>query len=1073
MSLESVFKLSVIMNLVDNLTKPMSGAVSTASSAASKLESVGKTFGTVAKAGAVMQSMGAQIVDAVMSPVEATFETRRALGELASLGIEDLDTLESAARSFSDQWAGTTKADFITAAYDIKSGIASLSDEGVAEYTSLAGLTAKATKSTIGEMTDLFATGYGIYKGFYGDLSDIEFGEMFSAGIGRAVQAYKTNGSEMASAIRTLGGSATTAQVPLEEQLSVLGMLQATMSGSEAGTKYKAFLRSATKGGEALGLSFTDANNQLLSMPEILDTLRGKFGDTMDAAEKMELQKAFGDTEAVALIDLLYSKTGELQDGILDMYDALGSGTDVATEMANAINETEPEKYERLQQRIQNVKESIGTALLPTVNTLLEKGEKVLSTVGQWIEKNQGLVRVIMLVVLGLGGFLAVGGTVLALVGGVGLVVTKAVSAFNMLRTGFSLVKVALSPLITTVWSFTAALLANPVTWIVIGIVALVAALVLLYKKCEGFRNIVNKAIAGVVTIAQKAWSKISAPFIKAWNVIKGIWEKVTGFFKGIFGGIGDDSSLSGAGSKITGVFGKAWSGVKGFFSGAASKISGWFSGITLPSGESLSEFASTAWSNITGFFSGAASKISGWFEGINLPSAEDISNFASTAWSNITGFFEGAATKISGWFEGINLPSAEDISNFASTAWSNITGFFEGAATKISGWFEGINLPTADDISNFASTAWTNISTALSGAGEKISGFFDGINISEKVEAVSSWAAGAWQDIKDAFSADGSVSQWFQTTFSDVGTTISNAVGDVANWASEAWEGVKSAASSVGGWFANLFGWGSEDDSAAATMESNASSAGMAEKQALIAAFEGSDTDIAAIFENMVTLSDASFQLLAMSAETTSTSILTAITNAMDSAVAAVQTAVATMQAAMNFTWSLPHLKVPHVNVSGAFSLEPPSAPSFSVSWYKQGGILTQPTIFGARGNTLLAGGEAGPEAVLPLSALWERLGRFIHTEMDEDAPTVRREAVRPVVVSTAPGQSEGGGESGSSGSGSSGRGVVIQQLVLQTDLKKIKDLKMLLALLQEIEQYTNGNGDEDPDDGLAPMPA
>ena len=1036
MSLESVFKLSVIMNLVDNLTKPMSGAVSTASSAASKLESVGKTFGTVAKAGAVMQSMGAQIVDAVMSPVEATFETRRALGELASLGIEDLDTLESAARSFSDQWAGTTKADFITAAYDIKSGIASLSDEGVAEYTSLAGLTAKATKSTIGEMTDLFATGYGIYKGFYGDLSDIEFGEMFSAGIGRAVQAYKTNGSEMASAIRTLGGSATTAQVPLEEQLSVLGMLQATMSGSEAGTKYKAFLRSATKGGEALGLSFTDANNQLLSMPEILDTLRGKFGDTMDAAEKMELQKAFGDTEAVALIDLLYSKTGELQDGILDMYDALGSGTGVATEMANAINETEPERYERLQQRIQNVKESIGTALLPTVNTLLEKGEKVLSTVGQWIEKNQGLVRVIMLVVLGLGGFLAVGGTVLALVGGVGLVVTKAVSAFNMLRTGFSLVKVALSPLITTVWSFTAALLANPVTWIVIGIVALAAALVLLYKKCEGFRNIVNKAIAGVVTIAQKAWSKISAPFIKAWNVIKGIWEKVTGFFKGIFGGIGDDSSLSGAGSKITGVFGKAWSGVKGFFSGAASKISGWFSGITLPSGESLSEFASTAWSNITGFFSGAASKISGWFEGINLPSAEDISNFASTAWSNIT-------------------------------------GFFEGAATKISGWFEGINLPTAEDISNFASTAWTNITTALSGAGEKISGFFDGINISEKVEAASSWAAGAWQDIKDAFSADGSVSQWFQTTFSDVGTTISNAVGDVASWASEAWEGVKSAASSVGGWFANLFGWGSEDDSAAATMESNASSAGMAEKQALIAAFEGSDTDIAAIFESMVTLSDASFQLLAMSAETTSTSILTAITNAMDSAVAAVQTAVATMQAAMNFTWSLPHLKVPHVNVSGAFSLEPPSAPNFSVSWYKQGGILTQPTIFGARGNTLLAGGEAGPEAVLPLSALWERLGRFIHTEMDEDAPTVRREAVRPVVVSTAPGQSEGGGESSSSGSGSSGRGVVIQQLVLQTDLKKIKDLKMLLALLQEIEQYTNGNGDEDPDDGLAPMPA
>ena len=86
-----------------------------------------------------MQETGSQIVNAVLAPVEATFETRRALGELASLGVRDLEAVENAARSFSDQWAGTSKADFISAAYDIKSGIASLSDEGVAEFTSLAG----------------------------------------------------------------------------------------------------------------------------------------------------------------------------------------------------------------------------------------------------------------------------------------------------------------------------------------------------------------------------------------------------------------------------------------------------------------------------------------------------------------------------------------------------------------------------------------------------------------------------------------------------------------------------------------------------------------------------------------------------------------------------------------------------------------------------------------------------------------------------------------------------------------------------------------------------------------------
>lgn len=124
------------------------------------------------------------------------------------------------------------------------------------------------------------------------------------------------------------------------------------------------------------------------------------------------------------------------------------------------------------------------------------KGEQVLTKVGTWIEQHQELVRVIMIVVLALGGFLTIGGTLITVISGVGLVITKSIGAFKMLKAGFLLAKGALAPLISSVWSFTAALLANPVTWIVIGIVALIAALVLLYNKCEWFRNGVN-AILG------------------------------------------------------------------------------------------------------------------------------------------------------------------------------------------------------------------------------------------------------------------------------------------------------------------------------------------------------------------------------------------------------------------------------------------------------------------------------------------------------------------------------------------------------------------------------------------------
>ena len=641
MSLESVFKLSLVMNMVDNLSGPMASIASRVGADVSKMDALGATFGSVAKSGAVMQEMGSQITGAVLAPVEATFETRRAIGELASLGVKDLGAIEDAARDFSDQWAGTTKADFISAAYDIKSGIASLSDEGVADYTALAGLTAKATKSTIGEMTSLFATGYGIYKGYYDDLTDLEFGEMFSAGIARSVQQFKTDGSQMASAIQTLGASATTSNVPLEEQLSILGMLQATMSGSEAGTKYKAFLRSATKGGEALGLSFTDANNQLLSMPEILDLLRGKFGETMDAAEKMELQKAFGDTEAVALIDLLYSKTDDLQGNILDMYDALGSGTGVATEMANAINETEPERFERLTQRIQNVKESIGNSLLPTVNDLMSAGETVLTKVGSWIEENQELVRVIMLVVLAIGGFLTIAGTVAAVVGGVGLVITKAVSAFKILKAGFGIARAALSPLIGSVWSFTAALLANPVTWVVIGIVALIAAIVLLYNKCEWFRNLVNN-------ILNFFREKLGAAFETAKAIFSGIGNVIGSVMGAARDTVAEKldnmrSAYESHGGGIRGAAAAAIEGVKGIYTAG-------FSFLDNLTGGRLTAIKDKFVSGVTNMASGVRER----FETVKTAFSNGITAVKNTVTGAVSWFFESGKKVISTFANGI-----------------------------------------------------------------------------------------------------------------------------------------------------------------------------------------------------------------------------------------------------------------------------------------------------------------------------------------------------------------------------------------------------------------------------------
>jgi hypothetical protein len=90
---------------------------------------------------------------------------------------------------------------------------------------------------------------------------------------------------------------------------------------------------------------------------------------------------------------------------------------------------------------------------------------------------------------------------------------------------------------------------------------------------------------------------------------------------------------------------------------------------------------------------------------------------------------------------------------------------------------------------------------------------------------------------------------------------------------------------------------------------------------------------------------------------------------------------------------WELPKIKLPHLSISGSFSINPPSVPTFSISWYKLGGVFDNPTLFGYGNGSIGGLGEAGAEAIVPLenNLGWlDKLATMLSERMGGNTPIV-----------------------------------------------------------------------------------
>ena len=479
----------------------------------------------LAKVSAVSAGIGKMALGKIGSFVGEFKEIQKAQGDIASLGVSEsgIGKITKEAVALSNTYSDMVAPDIIKASYDIKSGIASLSDDGVAYYTKLAATTAKATKATTEEMTKLGALGHGIFKS--ANESDIEFGSRFYASVAKFVKKFRTTGADATLGISNIGATAHAMGVSLEQELAVIGEAkQAFNTAAEAGTGYRAFLAGAVGAQKELGLSFVDTKGNLLPMVQILGAIKKKFGD-LNAVEMAKIKKAFGSDEAVKIITALINKTDSLKKSEQDLIDARVSGIEDMAKDRNRGGE-----FILMLQRLSNLAATVGEVVAPAFDFIANGIGKVALKFSKFI-KNNDLAKWAVIGITSLAALV----TVLGVVG-------LAVSAFTTL-VAFSRRSLLLFSLISKTASFAMAIFRGVAMGV--GGVLEVLAIAARFAGSAVFGLVrillfspIGAIVAGIAAAAYLIidnWSSLVSFFSSLWESISSVFVMGVNFIFNLF----------------------------------------------------------------------------------------------------------------------------------------------------------------------------------------------------------------------------------------------------------------------------------------------------------------------------------------------------------------------------------------------------------------------------------------------------------------------------------------------------------------------------------------------------------